>query len=168
MGKVQIHKISGGGGDTLTPQKLFEGDCSIPAHTGASNVDMTGGAVSAETLENYDILMVKVEGTITATKTGSSDYDRWWAMFGKALNYSSSSKNCYPFDYVGSGSTGDEVCIIKSFSKMDHENWLTQVSSNLSYSREDLTSDPLIASIYAQSAEQAAGTFHVTIYGMKL
>lgn len=165
MSQVPVIHKSGGGALNPSFEKLYEGDCSIPAHTGYQGVEVTGGALTAEQLAAYGLLLVEVTGAITAQNT-DSNYKNWWAGLGCRLSYSSST--CSRYDTRGNGTGETEVCIRKMMVQLNPGTWFIPVTSVDTGGHTDTTTDPLVFGLHGQTKETVSGAFHVKIYGMRL
>lgn len=122
--------------------------------------------LSGETLSNYDIILVKMYGTILGKQlsTSTSKTYKWKAALGATV----SSSSDFPKDISGSGNGETAIHIVKTYHRFTPIGWWGQMNRDSSGYRGTITESPLLMSVYSESYEQISTELHVTVYGMTL
>lgn len=160
MSKVQIHGKSGGGGNSLGLQKLWEGD----VHLTGSTDDLTGGAVDPS---EYFLLIVHCTGTI-ASQNGT---------VAIGVGSSSNASGSYSHDITVSQKTSGEAEAV-SITMLYRKNNSTESNfwygtHTRAYSDKEHFSTQIPFSLKGSGSNgyeknTFTGDLHVAVYGIKL
>lgn len=152
MGTVQIHGKSGGGGNSLGFEKLWEGD--LTGYIDSDVDDVTGGAVDPSL---YSVLLVHYEGT--ASVSGAAYVCYGISRAAISGNWTSD----FSINSAGSAKTVDVDVTLLATRKQT--TWM--IMRNIS-GGSIVTGSPVRMSVSRESGWYATLDLHFTIYGIKL
>lgn len=151
MSKVSVSKHGGCGGG-FVPEKIWEGTFTLNTYSPVA--DITNGGLTAEIMNEYDFLILAVDGTISNAKN---------SLWNMLLTFG----NAGATDVALNIRETKEASVRKFFRKLRAGIWVTDAKQ---------TGTPLKLSIGGQksvSSEQGdvnaiTGTLSIAVYGIKL
>lgn len=151
MSKVSVSKHGGCGGG-FVPEKIWEGTFTLNTYSPVA--DITNGGLTAEIMNEYDFLILSVDGTVSNAKN---------SLWNMILKFGNAGANDLYLNILET----KEASVRKFFRKLRSGIWVTDAAQ---------TGAPLCLSIGGQksvSTEQGdmnavTGTLSIAVYGIKL